>query len=102
MNIYILNNLGKKIFVRAVSKPSDTPGVLNDLVLELHAKMPKKNKDTIAILRVENEDAEWFSDQNPDASIQIDNKLDWKLNFKLKKEDGDVILELTARNGKSF
>lgn len=102
MNIYILNNLGKKIFVRVVSKPSDTPGVLNDLVLELHAKMPKKNKDTIAILRVENDDSEWLSDQNPDASIQIDNKLDWELNFKLKKEDGDVILELAACNGKSF
>lgn len=101
MNIYILNNLGKRIFVRAISKPSDTPGVLNDLVLELHAKRPKKNKDTISIFKVENEDAEWLSDQNPDASIRIDDNLGWKFHFKMKKDDEDVLVKLAACNGTS-
>lgn len=102
MNIYILNKLGKIIFVRVISKSSNTPGVLNDLVLELHAKRPKKNKDTISILKVENEDVEWLSDQNPDATIQIDKKLGWNFNFKIGKDGLDVLLELAACNGKSI
>lgn len=102
MNIYILNRLGKTIYVHALSTPSKEPGVLYDVKLELHTKRPKRVKDTISVLRIENDDSEWLSDQHSGARIHISSKLGWKFDLKSHKEDGDIIIELIARNGKSF
>lgn len=44
MNVYVINRLGKKIFVRALLKDSEAPGVVNDLILELHGGPRRKQK----------------------------------------------------------
>lgn len=98
MNIYILNKLGKIIYVHALSIPSKESGVLYDVKLELHTKRPKRVKDTISVLRIKNDDSDWISDQNPNAKIHINKKFDWEFNLESYEEDGDIILELATLN----
>lgn len=98
MNVYILNRLGKTIYIHALSIPSKEPGVFYDVKLEFHTKRPKRVKDTISVLRIENDDSDWISDQNPNAKIHINKKFDWEFNLKSYGENGNIILELTALN----
>ena len=101
MNLYVLNKTGKKIFVRVIGKPSSAPGALYDVTLELHSKIPRKTKETIKIMQIDNEDSDWMDERNPNEPVQLANHLGWDIDYNEYKVGGDFAVELVARNGSS-
>ncbi len=98
MNVYLLNQTGKTIFVRILAKPSEKPGIVNEMVFELHAKKPLKIKEVIAIWRIAHGNSDWLPINRKDVCVSLVNKLGWKINEEKSANDKDMVFKLKPLN----
>ncbi len=98
MNVYILNQVGKIIYVRIRALPSERPGIVNEMVFELHAKKPSKTKETIVVWRIAHGDSDWLQISQKNVCVRIANKLGWVIDAEELTSDKGVIFKLKPLN----
>lgn len=98
MEVFIKNNTGKKIFLRLLLKPSAEPGILHEIIFELHSTKPMKTKETVAIRTIMNGSTERSTVQETKNLARLSNQMDWKIDYTEVKGEKSILYKITSRN----
>lgn len=103
MRVYILNTVGKKIFILARAREQSAPSAATDIVIELHKELqknkPKKGSDVVASFALNDNETGSFEKEGTIEKISLKNKLGWTVDcLKYSDKDG-IYIKLLARNG---